>query len=228
MAFEANKKQIIKLADLKINSGTEYISTEIMAVLSKVEAIHDGDFNKCSVLIEKGCEKVRLQFGEHGGSSVFFNKEGDTRFGLSDGVTGTLYLANDPPTAMKEVFQNKLSILESDLNNYYMGIVVIEKDLQVVDLAALISFTRLTLHDVTTAWRCVTQCIAKKACSAGQNGILFSSNVTTEKCLALWHHDPSGKGIASTKSQTRLSEFEYQGEATADILVDKLGISVEE
>ncbi|MCC8364798.1 RES family NAD+ phosphorylase [Xenorhabdus sp. PB61.4] len=201
------------------------------SIEKKVESFSEDIFHACSMKVPSSSEKIRLQHGEHGGSCVFFNPTGtDTRFGLTDGINGTMYLASDPLTAMKEVFQGKLGIRESDLENFYIGIVVIEKDLKLLDTTKLIKKTSLTLNDMTTSSRKTTQLLAKKVHVAGLNGIKFSSNVTTEECFALWHDVPDGTGIAVTKAHSiqRLSEFEYQGKSVADILVEQLGIPVEE
>lgn len=228
MKYEENQKQTNAI-NLEDKSKTDNINASDRAVLDKIESVKTTIFEKCTILLQKNSERYRLQQGEHGGENVFFNRNGsDTRFGLTNGIHGTMYLANTPQTAMKEVFQNKLGILESDLNNYYMGTVVIEKDLQVVNLATLIQVTTLTLNDMTTSSRLVTQALAAKVHDAGFDGIQFSSNVTTEECLAVWHDDPSGTGFASTKTQTSLSDFTYKGIEAADILVDQLGIPVEE
>lgn len=75
----------------------------------------------------------RLQLGSHGGRSVFFNRNGeDCRYSFNDGVSGSMCVARTPDTVMKEVFQHKKGLRESDLNNYMMGTVVIEKDIRVL------------------------------------------------------------------------------------------------
>ncbi len=56
----------------------------------------------------------------------------------------------------------------------------------------------------------------------------FLSNVTGEPCLVLWHDDPAGAGMATTRVQTSLSQFTHQGQEAADILFVELGIPVEE
>ncbi|MCG3472212.1 RES family NAD+ phosphorylase [Xenorhabdus bovienii] len=225
MKPETNQNQTSNTASSTINSDTESKTIE------KIENISDNTFHSCTATLLKGSKLFRLQNGEYDGSCVFFNPNGfDTRFGLTDGINGTMYLAYDPLTAMKEVFNGKLGILESDLNQYHIGTVILEKDLQLLDMPKSIKKTSLTLHDVTTSSRSTTQLLAEKVRAAGLDGIKFLSNVTSEECLALWHNDPSGKGVAITKenSMQRLSEFEHQGESAADILVNQLGISVEE
>ena len=49
-----------------------------------------------------------------------------------------MYVAKTPDTAMKEVFQHKTGLRESDLDNYIMGTVVIEKDIRVLQVSKLI------------------------------------------------------------------------------------------
>ena len=209
--------------------NSDHININDQLVLNNIEGITDNTFTECADDCLKGSKNYRLQQGEHGGSHVFFNLDGrDTRFGLTHGRHGTMYLAADPLTAIKEVFQNKLGIRESDLNHYYMGTVVLEKDLRVINLPALITMTPLTLNNVTSSSRHVTQTLAAKVYAAGFDGIRYPSNVTTQGCLATWYNDPRGAGVARTETQICLSEFMYQGNHAADILVEVLGIPVEE
>ncbi|MCV5675986.1 RES domain-containing protein, partial [Escherichia coli] len=63
---------------------------------------------------------------------------------------------------MKEVFQHKKGLRESDLDNYIMGKVIIEKDIRVLQVSKLIKSSDLTLHELTTATRAVTQLLAEK------------------------------------------------------------------
>ncbi|MGE9805459.1 RES domain-containing protein, partial [Escherichia coli] len=92
-------------------------------------------FQHCEMTETAGTELFRLQVGSHGGSSVFFNRNGtDCRYSLNDGVNGSMYLARTPDTAMKEVFQHKKGLRESDLDNYIMGKVIIEKDIRVLQV----------------------------------------------------------------------------------------------
>lgn len=199
-----------------------------VAALNKIEKLQDERLKRDGVTVPSGTEVSRLQYGSHGGSSVFFNRNGeDCRYSLNDGVNGSMYVAYTPDTAMKEVFQHKKGLKESDLDNYMMGAVVIEKDINVLQVSKLIKGSDLTLHDVTTATRAVTQRLAEKVHSAGFDGMEFPSNVTGDPCLVLWCADPVGVGMATTRSQTSLSQFEYQGKEAADILVYDLGIPVE-
>lgn len=202
-----------------------------VAALNKIEKLQDEQLKRCGMTVPSGTgtKVFRLQFGSHGGSCVFFNRNGkDCRYSLNDGVNGSMYLAYTPDTAMKEVFQHTKALRESDVNNYKMGIVVIEKDINVLQVSKLIKCSDLTLHDVTTATRAVTQRLAEKVHAAGFDGMEFPSNVTGDPCLVLWYADPAGIGMATTQSQTSLSQFEYQGKEAADILVYELGIPVEE
>ncbi|HHG1121105.1 TPA: RES domain-containing protein [Klebsiella pneumoniae] len=116
----------------------------------------------------------------------------------------------------------------SDPKKGIMGTVVIEKDIRVLQVSKLIKCSDLRLNDVTTSTRAVTHQLAEKVHSAGFDGMEFPSNVTSDPCLVLWHDDPAGTGMAITRSQTSLSQFEYQGKEAADILVYDLGIPVEE
>jgi len=196
---------------------------------AKIEQLKDGQLHACGKPVPAGTKVYRLQPGDHGGSNVFFNRNGkDYRYSLTDGINGSMYLAHNPKTAMKEVFQNKKGLTESDLNDYFMGTVVIEKDVNILLVNLLISKSNVTLHDVTTATRAVTHLLAQKVHSVGFDGMSFLSNVTGEPCLVLWHDDPAGKGIATTRVQTPLSQFTHEGQEAADILVYELGIPVEE
>ncbi|HAP0441326.1 TPA: RES family NAD+ phosphorylase [Citrobacter freundii] len=197
------------------------------AALEKIEALQVDALRKRRSGISAKTALYRLQPGDHGGSNVFFNRNGaDYRYSLTDGVNGSMYLARTPVTSMKEVFQKMKALKESDLDNYYMGTVVIEKDVVILQLNELISATTLTLHDVTTPTRMVTQRLAAKIHAAGFDGMEYLSNVTGEVCLVLWHDTPSGTGMATTAVQQPLSQFEYEGKDAADILTWDLGIAV--
>lgn len=210
-------------------SGHMCANEQDEAALATIRQLQDATLLANSGNVNAGTRTYRLQRGSHGGSSVFFNRDGaDFRYSLTDGITGSMYLAYDPLTSLKEVFQGKKSVRESDLDDYYMGVVVIEKDVRVLVVNHLVRSTHLTLHQVTTGTRAVTQLLAEKARTAGLDGMLFTSNVTGEDCLVLWHDDVAGAGMAVTHSQTRLSEFEYDGHEAADILVERLGIPVDE
>lgn len=205
------------------------MSDQDKAAIDKIDKLREEQLLLCGMDVHAGTELFRLQLGSHGGSSVFYNPDGkDYRYSLTDGVNGSIYLARHPDTAMKEVLQQKKGMRESDLDNYIMGIVVIEKGISVLQTSKLIKCSDLTLHDLTTATRAVTQRLAEKVHSAGFGGMEFLSNVTGESCLVLWHDDPSGNGMATTRSQTSLSSFKYKGRDAADILVYELGIPVEE
>ncbi|XBS70245.1 RES family NAD+ phosphorylase [Acerihabitans sp. KWT182] len=199
------------------------------AAYVKIEQLRDELLHDCGSKVLAGTKAFRLQQGEYGGSNVFFNRDGqDYRYSLIDGVNGSMYLAYTPKTAMKEVFKNKKGLRESDLNDHFMGVVDIEKDVKVLQITALSSKSDVTTHDVTTPTRAVTHLLAQKVHSAGFDGMEFTSNVTGEPCLVLWHNDPAGAGIATTGAQTPLSKFTYRGQEAAVILVYELGIPVEE
>lgn len=199
------------------------------AVVAKIKQIAPETLKECSHTLPADSDYYRLQSESHGGSNVFFNQAGsDYRFNLVDGKTGAMYLATSPETAMKEVFQNK-SLIESDLDGYYMGIVTTERDLTILRSSDLIRKTSLTLHDLTTSVRQDTQYLARVAHHAGFDGMEYPSNVTTEPCFVLWHGDPSGKGIVKISQQSKLTDWDFSnGKEVADILVFELGVSVEE
>lgn len=205
------------------------MSDKDKAVIKKITQLPVKLFSKCEKTVEKGTETYRLQHESHGGNSVFFNQNGeDCRYNLVDGKTGSMYLAESPETALKEVFQNKKGLKESDLEQYYLGNVVLEKDAKVLQVKELIKCSSITVNDVTLPTRAVTQELARKVHNAGFDGMYYESNVTGEMCLVLWHEEPSGKGVATTREQTCLSDLELDGRETADILVNELGIPVEE
>jgi len=205
------------------------MSEQDKAVLAKIAKLPEELFIKCEKLVGKGTETYRLQHESHDGNSVFFNQNGqDCRYNLVDGETGSMYLARTPETALKEVFQNKKGLKESDLDGYYMGVVALDKNIKVLQVDELIKNSRITVNDVTTSTRAVTQALARKVHKAGFDGMEYRSNVTSEPCLVVWHNEPSGKGIATTRKQTCLGEHDWDGRETADILVNDLGISVEE
>ena len=218
--------EVKQTSEASVSSG---MNEQDKTALEKIGQLQDDMFQQCGEIVAAGTETYRLQPGDHGGSNVFFNRNGkDYRFSLTDGENGLMYLARAPDTAMKEVFQNKTGLKESDLDNYFMGTVIIERDVKVLQVTTLIKKSGVTLHDLTTATRDVTRLLAKKVHSAGFDGMEFLSNVTGESCLVLWHGEPSGAGLATTRDQTRLSEFKHGGQEAADILVYRLGIPVEE
>ncbi|WP_017891069.1 RES family NAD+ phosphorylase [Serratia sp. S4] len=225
--FEVNQNDEVN--QLTETSGNMCANKQDEAALAIIRPLQDATLLDNSGYVDAGKLTYRLQRGAHGGNSVFFNRNGaDFRYSLTDGVTGSMYLAFDPLTPMKEVFQGKKSLGESDLDIHYIGQVVIEKDVRVLLVKHLVRSTPLTINHVTTGTRAVTQLLAEKARAAGLDGILFTSNVTGEDCLVLWHDDVAGTGMAVTRSQTRLTDFEYNGQEAADILVYSLGIPVDE
>ncbi|WP_149543166.1 RES domain-containing protein, partial [Serratia marcescens] len=128
-----------------------------VAALDKIGKLQDEQLQRYGMTVPSGTEVFRLQLGSHGGSSVFFNRNGeDCRYSLNDGENGSMYVAQTPDTAMKEVFQHKKGLRESDLDNYMMGTVAIEKDIRVLQVSKLIKGSDLRLNDVTTATRAVT------------------------------------------------------------------------
>lgn len=220
--------------DVNMNTPTETAvnagkNEQDEVAYTKIEQLKDGLLRDCGRAVAAGTKAFRLQLGGYGGSNVFFNRNGkDYRYSLNDGVNGSMYLAYTPKTAIKEVFQNKIGLKESDLNNYFMGTIVVVKDVNILLVNELMSKSNVKLHDVTTATRIVTQLLAQKVHSVGFDGMSFLSNVTGEPCLVLWHDDPAGAGMATTRVQTSLSQFTHQGQEAADILFVELGIPVEE
>ncbi|WP_072034444.1 RES family NAD+ phosphorylase [Pantoea rodasii] len=205
------------------------LSAQDAAALKKIDALSDSTITSCSIFLPARTRMVRLQEGEHDGSSVFYNRDGrDTRYGLIDGKNGTMYTAPSPKTAMKEVFQKRKGLTESDLERYFIADIVMLVSVQVLQTSQLVMKTSLTVHDLTTGSRRVTQSLAKRANAAGLNGIEFISNVAQQTCFALWHSDPAGIDMAVTQDQVRLSDFIYEGTEAADILTFELGIPVEE
>lgn len=212
-----------------IQEDTEHLSVQEAEALKKIGAISDLTIASCCTSLPAGIRMVRLQEGAHGGSSVFFNRDGhDTRYGLVDGKNGTMYTASSPKTAMKEVFQKRKGMRESDLERYFIADIVMLAGIQILQTSQLVMKTDITVHDLTTGSRLVTQLLAKRAFDAGLNGIEFMSNVAQQTCYALWHRDPAGKEMAVTQDQVRLSDFIYEGTEAADILTFELGIPVEE
>lgn len=210
-------------------SADPVISQQDASAAAKIDALPDALLRQCGTLICAGTDIFRLQYGAYCGSSVFFNHNGAAgRYNLTNGETGTMYGAMTPLTALKEVFQNTIALTESDLHEYRMGIVRIEQACSVFEIRQLMTRSSVTLHDVTTSRRTVTQKLARKIYAAGFTGIRFPSNVTGDECLALWHSDASGAGMVTTRAQIRLSEFMLDGREIADILVDDLNIAVEE
>lgn len=220
------KDEVKKAIEACVNTGMGEEDQEAVDIITQLQV---KKLLGCSIDMSAGMAFYRLQSGSYGGTNVYFNLDGkDYRYSLTDGINGSMYLAYDPKTALKEVFQKKKSLRESDLNNYYMGRVVIEKDVKILQVKQLLSKTDLTLHHVTTATRVVTQLLATIARAAGFDGMEYPSNVTGEDCLVLWHDKVAGTGMAVTHNQTCLSSFTHDGKEAADILVYILEIPVEE
>ncbi|WP_000281018.1 hypothetical protein [Escherichia coli] len=119
--------------------------------LDKIRKLQGAQFQHCGMTEAAGTELFRLQVGSYGGSSVFFNRDGmDCRYSLNYGVNGSMYLARTPDMAMQEVFQHKKGLRESDLDNYMMSKVIIEKDIRVLQLSKLIRSSDLTLQHYLT------------------------------------------------------------------------------
>jgi len=212
-----------------IQEDTARLPLQDAGSLKKIGAITDLMLASCSIFLPAGTRMVRLQEGAHGGSNVFFNPNGrDTRYGLVDGNNGTMYTAPSPKTAMKEVFQKRKGMRESDLERYFIADIVMLAGIQILQTSQLVMKTDITVHDLTTGSRLVTQLLARRAFDAGLNGIEFMSNVAQQTCYALWHSDPAGNEMAITRDQIRLSDFIYEGTEAADILTFELGIPVEE
>src|SRR5690606_9480358 len=165
--------EVNQTVETSLNAG---MNEQDVASLDKIGKLQDEQLQRCGMTVPSGTEVFRLQLGSHGGSSVFFNRNGeDCRYSLNDGENGSMYVAKTPDTAMKEVFQHKTGLRESDLDNYIMGTVVIEKDIRVLQVSKLIKCSDLRLNDVTTSTRAVTHQLAEKVHSAGFDGMEFPS-----------------------------------------------------
>ena len=112
--------EVNQTVETSLNAG---MNEQDVASLDKIGKLQDEQLQRCGMTVPSGTEVFRLQLGSHGGSSVFFNRNGeDCRYSLNDGENGSMYVAKTPDTAMKEVFQHKTGLRESDLDNYIMGI----------------------------------------------------------------------------------------------------------
>ncbi|NHB91126.1 RES family NAD+ phosphorylase [Photorhabdus cinerea] len=196
------------------------------SVAKKINTLTIDKITQSIITISAGTVFYRLQEGEHAGSGVFFNHNGEhSRYGLTNGSNGSLYLANSPRTSMKEVFQNLPAITDRELDEYHMVTLVTEKDLRVVDITLLAPKMHVTAHQPTGTDYRNTQKLAAKLLPHA-NGLVYMSNVTLEPCVVLWHNDPSGKGVIHTAELKVLRDFEYEGEIAEDILVNDLDIPV--
>ncbi|CAQ84430.1 MULTISPECIES: RES family NAD+ phosphorylase [Photorhabdus] len=196
------------------------------SVIKKINTLTIDKITQSIIIISAGTVFYRLQEGEHGGSGVFFNHNGEhSRYGLTNGSNGSLYLANSPRTSMKEVFQNLPAITDRELDEYHMATLVTEKDLRVVDITRLAPKMHVTAHQLTGVDYRDTQKLAAQLLPHA-NGLSYMSNVTLEPCIVLWHNDPSGKGVIRTAELKVLRDFEYEGEIAEDILVNDLDIPV--
>lgn len=195
-------------------------------VKAKIGAIPVAQINGSKVTYGVSSISYRLQEGDHGGSGVFFNPNGEgTRYGLTSGNKGSLYIADDPSTCMKEVFQRLPAIESTDLDNYYMAKLVTEMDLEIVDITKLAPKVSMTANELTGGDYTITQKLAETL-SPHSDGLKYLSNVTLKPCIVLWHDDKSGKGVIRTDEFTVLSEFEHNGVLAEDILVNELNIPV--
>ncbi|KOY63141.1 hypothetical protein AM629_04320 [Photorhabdus heterorhabditis] len=195
-------------------------------VAKKINTLTIDKITQSIIIISAGTIFYRLQEGEYGGNGVFFNHNGEhTRYGLTKGLNGSLYLANSPRTSMKEVFQNLPAITDRELDEYYMATLVTEKDLRVVDITQLAPKMHVTAHQLTGTDYRDTQKLAAQLLPHA-NELAYMSNVTLEPCIVLWHNDPSGKGVIRTAELTVLRDFEYEGQIAEDILVNDLDIPI--
>lgn len=97
--------EVNQTVETSVNAG---MNEQDVASLDKIGKLQDEQFQRSGMTVPSGTEVFRLQLGSHGGSSVFFNRNGeDCRYSLSDGENGSMYVAQTPDTAMKEVFQHK-------------------------------------------------------------------------------------------------------------------------
>jgi len=203
------------------------VNQEKKEINRKIEALTTATIKKSSIILSKNTKIYRLQKGEYNGNGVFFNTVGEfSRYGLNNGVKGSLYSAFTPRTSIKEVFKANPFISRDDLNTYYMGTLVTEQDLTIVDITKLLPKTHITTHQLTSCDYTITQKLAKKL-AENADGFIFLSNVTSEKCLVLWHDDISSEtSIVRTEKLTVFSKFKFKGKIAEDILVEDLDISV--
>jgi hypothetical protein len=195
-------------------------------VKAKIEVMSTADIKGSQITYKEKSISYRLQEGEHGGSGVFFNPEGgSSRYGLTSGKKGSLYLSDYPSTCMKEVFQNLVAINASDLDKYYMATLETEKELKIVDITELAPKVSMTANELTGGDYTTTQLLAEKL-SPHSDGLQYLSNVTLKPCIVLWHGEKSGEGVIGTKEFIVLSKFEHNGELAEDILVNDLNILV--
>lgn len=97
--------EVNQTVETSLNAG---MNEQDVASLDKIGKLQDEQLQRCGMTVPSGTEVFRLQLGSHGGSSVFFNRNGeDCRYSLNDGENGSMYVAKTPDTAMKEVFQHK-------------------------------------------------------------------------------------------------------------------------
>ncbi|MBO2006559.1 hypothetical protein J4732_01170 [Serratia marcescens] len=97
--------EVNQTVETSLNAG---MNEQDVASLDKIGKLQDEQLQRCGMTVPSGTEVFRLQLGSHGGSSVFFNRNGeDCRYSLNDGENGSMYVAKTPDTAMKEVFSIK-------------------------------------------------------------------------------------------------------------------------
>jgi hypothetical protein len=206
--------------------STELEENQSGSVNEVIEAITTHQIESSTKTLVNESQYYRSQEGEHGGSGVFFNPDGQhTRYGLTDGNKGSLYVADDPNTSMKELLQNIPFIEVADLDKYHIARLVTEKELKVVDITKLAPKISITANQLTDGDYKTTQKLAKKL-SLHADGLMYVSNVTLKSCLVLWHAEKSGRGVIRTEECTMFSKFEHNGSKAEDILVNDLDILV--
>jgi hypothetical protein len=224
MSYEENQNDEVINTETNVPE-VEKLDNADLESYTKFEALSLDDLKDCADELDISLG-YRLQLGTHDGSSCNFNMSGNTRFCVNDGVIGTMYIAEDETTAMKEVLQGTDVISPSEFQNYYMGHVVTEKKLKILSIPKLLLRTNITLRDLTSSSRFVTQSFARKVREAGMDGIEYVSNVSSKTCYALWHDDPSGEGLIHTVKQTSLSDLKINSREAADILVFDMKVAI--
>lgn len=206
--------------------STESEGNQSESVNDVIESITTNQITSSIDKIASGSKYYRSQEDEHEGSGVFFNPDGEhTRYGLTGVDKGSLYVAEDPKTSMKELLQKIPFITVADLDKYHMTTLVTERELKVVDISKLAPKISMTTHQLTDGDYTATQKLAEKL-SSHADGLKYISNVTFKPCLVLWNKDKSGKGVIRTEKCEMFSKFEYNGELAENILVNELDILV--
>ncbi|EOV8839295.1 RES family NAD+ phosphorylase [Cronobacter dublinensis] len=170
----------------------------------------------------------KVQPGFFSGNGVHFNFNSNNRFSLKDKSKGVLYLALTPQTALKESFQEEVTIDLQDLKIYCMAELQATRNLKIFDVRALALLLKIPVGDLMGPKEPVyphTQQLAQLLAQYA-DGMLYLSRHTGKECIVLWSDSVNGGGCLDTKSVISLNEYSHNGKSAKQILKSELNIGV--